>query len=156
MALGEYRQVLATDINFVVNAAAERGGILSAASGNIASYVASVVASGTTPIGILLDDVESLNPMLHPQYYQRNVTDIGGKVGIATQGEFITDFLDPDAEVHIDAGDRAYLQNSGLLTIRALAPGVVGSAGGSGVGIVVGRFLSSVDSNGFAKVWIDL
>ena len=156
MALAEYRQVLATDMNYVVNAAAERGGILSAASGNIASYVTTVVASGTVPIGILLDDVEDLNPMKTPQYYQRTVTDLGGVVGIATKGEFITDFVDGYAKPHIDAGDRAYLTHSGLLTIAALAPGIVGSAGGSGLGILVGRFLSNPDSNGFTKVWIDL
>lgn len=156
MALGEYRQVLATDINWVVDAAAERGGILSAASGNIASYNTSITASGVTPIGILLDDVEDLNPMKHPQFYQRNVTDIGGKVGIATKGEFITDFVDGYAKPHIDAGDKAYLTHSGLVTIRALAPGIVSAAGGSGVGVEVGRFLSNVDSNGFVKLYLNL
>lgn len=156
MALGEYRQVLATDMNFTVDAAAERGGVLCAASGAIASYVTSITSSGVTPIGILLEDIEELNPMKHPMYYQRCVSDVGSKVGIMTKGECVTDFIDGYAKPHIDAGDKAFLTHSGLLTIRALAPGVTGGAGGSGLGIEVGRFLSTIDSNGFVKVSINL
>ena len=163
MAMGPSRQVLATDTNFVVNAAAERGGILCAASGLVASYVANInsVASGVpfkiVPVGMLLEDIESLNFYTHPQYRQRTVSDIGSKVGIMTLGEAVTDFIDGYAKPHIDAGDAAYLTHSGLLTIRELAPGVVGSNPEQGTsGIVVGRFLSEVDSNGFAKVWISV
>lgn len=163
MAMGESRQVLATDMNWTVAAAAERGGILCAASGLAAAYNTNISspASGlpfkVVPIGMLLEDVESLNPMLQPQYYQRNVSDLGSKVGIATMGEFVTDFIDGYAKPHIDAGDAAYLTHSGLLTIRELAPGVVSSNPEQGTsGIVVGRFLSSVDSNGFARVLISI
>jgi len=133
MAMGPHRQVIDTDVNFVVNAAAERGGILCAASGQIASYVTNVLsatASGlaeVTPIGMLLSDVENLNYMKHPMYRQRTVADIGSKVGIMVRGEAVTDFIDGYAKPHIDSGDTAYLTHSGLLTIRDLAPGVVGS-----------------------------
>lgn len=163
MAMGPHRQVLNTDVNFVVNAAAERGGILCAASGNIASYVTNVTAtpsgfpSKVVPIGMLLEDIESLNFFTHPQYRQRTVSDIGSKVGIMTRGEAVTDFVDGYAKPHIDAGDKAYLTHSGLLTIYELAPGVVNSNPEQGTsGILVGRFLSEVDSNGFVKVWVDL
>lgn len=156
MALGEYRDVLATDINFIADTAMERGGLAFAASGNIVSYPTTITASGSTPVGILLEDIEDLNFMKQPQYFQRNVSDIGSKVGIMTKGQCVTDFIDGYAKVHIDAGDKAYATHSGLLTIRALAPGIVSAAGGSGVGLEVGRFLSSIDSNGFVKVYIDI
>lgn len=159
MALGESRQVLSTTMDFTVAAAAERGGILCAASGSTASYVTDIGAqpSGITPIGILLEDIEDMNFMKHPQYEYRNVMDLGSKVTIAMQGEFYTDFIDGYAKPHIDAGDVAYLTHSGLLTIRALAPGIVGAnAGVTTSGIEVGRFMSSIDSNGFAKVWLNI
>lgn len=156
MALRPHLQVLATDINWIVTAAAERGGILSAASGNVASYVTSVVASGTVPIGILMEDIESMNYMNHPQYLQRRVSDLGSKVGIMTEGECVTNFVDGFAKPHISAGKQAFLTHSGLVTVRDYAPGVEGSAGGSGVGIKVGRFLSNVDSDGFVKLWVSL
>lgn len=166
MALGENRQVLSTTMDFVVNAAAERGGIMCAASGSIASYVTSIGGgvgitgnpSGIVPVGVLLADIESMNYMKHPQYLQRDVADLGSKVSLMTQGECYTDFLDPFAEPHIHAGKVAYLTNSGMVTTRDFAPGEIGSSNplGGGSGIIVGRFMSDVDSNGFAKLWVNL
>lgn len=158
MALRESRRVGTTDINYVVEAAAERGGLLSAASGLVASYDTSITPSSVVPIGILLEDVEAQNYMTHPMYYQRNVSDLGSKVGIMTEGEVETDFLDPDAEAHIDAGKKAYLTHSGLLTIEELAPGVVdANATDQGTsGVLVGRFLGSVDGDGYCRVHIKL
>jgi len=157
MALRPWRRVEATTIEYTVAAATERGGVLSATSGQAAAYDTSVTPSSVVPIGILLEDIESMNFMTHPQYYQRNVSDLGSKVGILTKGEVETDFLEPAAEDHIDAGQKAYLTESGYLTIEALAPGVVDSLPEQGTsGVLVGRFLSTVDGDGFAKVRIDL
>lgn len=157
MALRESRRVEATCIDYVVTGASERGGVLSAASGQTASYVASITPSSVVPVGILLEDIEAQNYMTHPQRYQRNVSDLGSVVGVLTKGEVWTDFLDPDAEVHIHSGKKAYLHNSGLLTVEELAPGVVGSVAAQGTsGVLVGRFMSEVDGDGFAKVRIDL
>jgi hypothetical protein len=157
MALRESRRVEATTIEYVVTAAAERGGVLSAASGNVASYNTSITPSSIVPIGILLEDIESQNYMTHPQYYQRNVSDLGSQVGIMTKGECVTDMIDPYAENHISAGKRAYLTHSGLLTTWDYAPGVVGANADIGhSGVLVGHFMSNRDSNGFARVRIDL
>jgi len=157
MALREWRRVEATTIEYVVNTAHERGGVLSATSGQIAAYDTSVTPSSVVPIGILLEDIESMNFMTHPQYYQRNVSDLGSKVGIATKGEFETDMIEPAAEAYIDAGKKAYLTESGYFTIQELAPGNVGVPSEAGQsGVQVGRFLSTVDSDGYARVRIDL
>ena len=157
MALREARREEATTIEYIVAAAAARGGLLTAASGLVAAYDTAITPSSVVPIGILLEDVEAQNYMTHPMYYQRNVSDLGSKVGILTKGEVVTDFLDPDAEVHIDAGMKAYLHNSGLLTIEAMAPGVEGAQDSDTTsGVYVGRFMSTVDGDGFARVRIDL
>lgn len=157
MALRETRRVEATTIEYVVTAAAERGGVLTAASGNVASYNTSITPSSIVPVGILLEDIESMNYMLHPQYNQRNTSDLGSQVGIMTKGEVITDFIDPYARAHVSAGKRAYLTHSGMLTTWDFAPGVVGANADIGhSGVLVGNFMSSIDSAGFARVRIDL
>ena len=157
MALRESRRVEATTIEYIVAAAAERGGLLSAASGLVAAYDTSITPSSVVPIGILMEDIEAQNYLTHGMRYQRNVSDLGSKVGIITKGEVETDFLDPDAEAHIDAGKKAYLTHSGLLTVEEMAPGVVDSNPEQGTsGVYVGRFMSTVDGDGFARVRIDL
>ena len=157
MALREWRRVEATTIEYTVAAATERGGVLNASSGQIAAYGTTVTPSSVVPIGILLEDIEAMNFMTHPQYYQRNVSDLGSKVGILTKGEVETDMLGYGAAAHIDAGKKAYLTHSGLLTVEELAPGVVGSNAEQGTsGVYIGRFLSTVDSDNFCRVRIDL
>lgn len=147
MALREWRRVEATTIEYIVNTAHERGGVLSAQSGLIAAYTASITPSSVVPIGILLEDVEAQNYMTHPQYYQRNVSDLGSKVGILTKGEVETDMLVTAAEAHIDAGQKAFITDSGMLTIEALADANAPQ---------VGRFMGTVDGDGFVRVRIDL
>ena len=157
MALREWRRVEATTIQFVVNTAHERGGVLSATSGQIAAYDTSVTPSSIVPIGILLEDIEAMNFMKHPQYYQRNVSDLGSPVGILTEGAVETDFIEYDALPYISAGKKAYLTHSGLLTVAELAPGVVDSNPEQGTsGVLVGRFISTPDSDNFVRVRIDL
>lgn len=156
MALRESRRVEATTIDYVVTAAAERGGLLTAASGQVASYNTSITPSSVVPIGILLEDVESQNYLTHPQYYQRNVSDLGSVVGILTKGEVWTDFIDGYANVHIHAGKKAYLTHSGLLTTFEFAPGIINSQQVGLSGIEVGHWMSDIDGDGFAKVRIDL
>lgn len=157
MALRESRRVENTSIDYIVTAAAERGGVLSAASGAVASYNTSITPSSVVPVGILLEDIESQNYLTHPQRYQRNVSDLGSVVGVMTKGEVWTDFIDGYAKPHVHAGKLAYLTHSGLITVHDFAPGVVGSVAAQGEsGVIIGRFLSEIDSDGFAKVRIDL
>lgn len=162
MALRESRRVEATCIDYIVTAAAERGGVLTAVSGAVASYNTNIGSStnppsGIVPVGILLEDIESQNYLTHPQRYQRNVSDLGSLVGVMTKGEVWTDFIDGYAKPYIHAGKTAYLTHSGLITTYDFAPGIVGSLKEQGTsGIAIGRFLSEIDSDGFAKVRIDL
>jgi hypothetical protein len=50
-----------------------------------------------------------------------------------------------------NGGDLAYLAHSGNL-----ASSNIGGGAHEGAGLVVGRFLSDVDEDGYAKVFIDL
>lgn len=157
MALRESRRVEATTIDYVVTAAAERGGVLCATSGQVASYVTTITPSSVAPVGILLEDIESQNYLTHPQRYQRNVSDLGSPVGILTKGEVWTDFIDGYAKPHVHAGKAAYLTHSGLITTYDYAPGVVNHNTDIGPsGVKIGRFMSDITSDGYAKVRIDL
>jgi len=157
MALGVNRQIYATSMDYIATAAMERGGVACAASGSTVSYPTSITPSSVVPVGILLTDVEAQNYLTHPQYMQRNVVDLGSKVAIAQQAEVYTDFIDPYATNHVSAGKVAYLTHSGMLTTWDFAPGVAGANADIGhSGIAVGRFMSECDSNGFAKVYIDI
>lgn len=147
MALGPNRQVFQTTVDYAVNAAAVRGGILSySATAGEAEY--NTAGSGAAPLGILLDDVEDLNFDLHPEYLQRNVVDIGSVVGIANKGVF-----DTDAVVVGNApaqGLPAYLHPDGEVSTVQLDDGV------GNVSPLVGTFRSSLDANGFVRLLLDL
>lgn len=160
MALGPLRQVYQTNIDVQVNSAAERGGVLSIVSGStvgvtVGSYAAS--PSGALPLGILLDDVESLNFAKHPEYRQRNVVALGNVVGVVTKGEVVTDFVN-STDTTIAAGQRAYLYTNGTLATKTF----INSNGGNvfednttNGAPLVGRFLGPKDSDGFVKVYIE-
>ena len=147
MALGPNRQVFQTTIDYAVNAAAERGGILSySATAGEAEY--DVDGSGALPIGILLDDVEDLNFDRHPEYLQRNVVDIGSVVGIANEGVFDTDqVVSGNSPAQ---GNPAYLHPNGQVSTVQLDDGV------GNVSPRVGTFRSSLDANGFVRILVDL
>ena len=122
MSLQPLRQTEQVNIDFITPWTQERGGCLSIvqASGmHFAEYAAN--PSGLFPMGIQLNDIEWMN--LARQYHRTYAhpaatTDVPcGVVGIATQGDFITDW------VHIVGtvmpGDPAYSGPSGTFTNSA-------------------------------------
>lgn len=147
MALGPNRQVFQTTVDYAVNAAAVRGGILSySATAGEAEY--NTAGSGAAPLGILLDDVEDLNFDRHPEYLQRNVVDIGSVVGIANKGVFDTDAV---VTGNLPAqGLDAYLHPGGEVSTVQLDDGVGNTSP------KVGTFRSSLDANGFVRLLLDL
>lgn len=114
MGLRPHREVMATTNQFVGNAAMERGGVVSVASGQIGSYATE--ASGAIPIGVLLNDIEDINYFKERENLNLSRHDIGSVLAIVTRGEVETDFLDPAATGTINAGDIAYLSSSGWIT----------------------------------------
>jgi hypothetical protein len=153
----EYNEV--TDItNFWTTVAAEKGGIASvvtqgsgAAIGqnitdepNVVGYATS--ASGAVPKGVLLQTVTE--PMSatrdYINYYNQEIRP-GDKCTLVKKGFVVTDMITGTPAV----GGIAYLGASGLISTTS------GSFGGVATP-VVGRFETTVDAAGFARVSIDI
>lgn len=154
MALLPQRQVFDTQVDLSVSGVAERGGIMSFVPGvnGLCAYANAVAVSGelVNPAGLLLDDVEALNYFLHPEYRQRNVVPQGSVVGLATEGEFWTDFVETAVgAVSVGTyapGDRLYLADDGNVSRLNVL----------GVRREIGRALSALGSDGFLKIHLDL
>lgn len=156
MALKQDRYTLQTDISFFMNEAAERGGIASvstAASGAamdngnaLVTYAAD--ASGVVPMGVLINDMVDID--LTRQHLNQHKDEVpkGGKVTLLTKGWVVTDQIEGSVT---DGTELAYLGHSGKI-----AASKVIDDDSSEAGLVVGRFASTVDQNGFAKIFIDL
>ena len=155
MALKTDRSTLQTDISFFMNEAATRGGVAVISTGGsgasmdngsaLVTYAAA--ASGKVPVGLLLNDMVNIDLTRQHLNQHKDEVQKGGKVTLLNKGWVVTSNIegtDPNA------GDVAYLAHSGNLATSNL--------GGDDAGhqMVVGRFLSDIDEDGYAKVYIDL
>ncbi len=147
MALGADRQVWQTNVRFASSGAMERGGIASFVPwvNGIVYYAA---GSGQSAAGLVLDDIESMNYFTHPEYLQRNVSPLGAAVGLATEGEFLTDMLDSSNTTY-KAGDQLYLFSAGKITN-------VDSKAVDTQADKVGVCLSAKDANGFVRMTVEI
>jgi hypothetical protein len=156
MALKPDRYELQTDISFFMNEVAERGGIAvmnGAPSGaamdsaaNIVTYVAN--PSGKVPVGVLMNDMKNYDLTTQHVNQHKNEVQKGGKVTILRKGYVVTNRISTSGTPV--AGDYAYLADSGLISTSARA--LVLDSGAQ----PIGRFLSAKDSEGYAKVEINL
>ncbi len=155
MALKSDRSTLQTDISFFMNEAATRGGVAVISTGGsgasmdngsaLVTYAAA--PSGTAAVGLLMNDMVNIDLTRQHLNQHKDEVQKGGKVTLLNKGWVVTSNLegtDPNA------GDLAYLAHSGNLSSSNI--------GGtdSAEKMVVGRFLSDVDEDGYAKVFIDL
>ena len=156
MALKQDRYTLQTDISFFMNEAAERGGIASvgtAASGAAMDNGAALVtyaadASGVVPMGLLVNAIVDIDLTRQHLNQHKDEVQKGGKVTLLTKGWIVTDQIEGAVT---DGTELAYLGHSGKI-----AASKVIADDSSEAGLVVGRFASKVDQNGFAKIFIDL
>ena len=159
MALKTDRSTLQTDISFFANAAATRGGVVSlstAGSGasmdNGTALVAyAAVASGNVPMGLLVNDMVDIDLTRQHLNQHKDEVQKGGKVTLLQKGWVVTNSLegtDPNG------GDPAYLAHSGNISSSLISTDDTGDI--AGAHLIVGRFLSDVDEDGYAKVFIDL
>jgi hypothetical protein len=149
MALKPDRIESLVDISFFMNTEEERGGVACLVTGGsgvamddsdaVVSYA--TTPSGETPIGVLLNDVVDIDLTRQHINFHKDEVSVGGKVALLRVGQVTTDQIDGAPS----AGDAAYVGVSGLLTEVA----EVGAA-------KVGTFLSGPDSDGFAKVSINI
>ena len=161
MALKSDRHELQTDISFFMNEVKNRGHVVchsgSGASGaamDNSSALVTVAASpsGKIPVGLLLNDMVNIDQTRQHINWHKDEVQKGGKVTLLRKGWVVTDSIYSGASPAV--GDLAYLGHSGLLADTPVAADdrtVSRSAG-----LIVGRFMSKVDEDGYAKVEISL
>lgn len=154
MALKADRYEFQTDISFFYNAGtATRGGVVvldTAGSGaamdqgvNLVKYAAAT--SLTAPVGILLNDVVNKDlTRTHLNQYKDEVQK-GGKVTVLRKGYVVTNNITGNAI----AGSGAYACHVNAGNVRVDSPALSGL-------LLVGRFLSNKDADGYAKVEVNL
>lgn len=149
MALKPDRYFVADDISFFMDEVAERGGVVSLSTGGsgaamdqgvaLATYAAT--QSGKTVLGVLMQDMVNKDlTQMHINFYKDEVQK-GSKVQIWTNGTVVTNMIYPGLTP--SAGGTAYLGPSGLIQTTNV---------NSVASPVVGKFLSSKDADGYAKV----
>ena len=149
MALKADRHELDTDISYFMNETASRGVLVSistAGSGaamDNASALVTVAAngSGAAVLGVLLNDMVDIDQTRQHVNFHKDEVVKGNKVTILTKGWVVTDQISGTPT----AGQTAYIANSGKFTPS--------SASGYAA---VGRFLSTKDADGYAKVAVNL
>jgi hypothetical protein len=150
MALKPDRIETVTDVSFFMNSTAERGGVATISTGGSgvamddASAVVAYAAdpSGAKPVGVLLNDVVNLDLTRQHINWHKDEVQQGGKVTLLQVGQVTTDQVAGSPA----AGDVAYVD----------ASGTIGNDSDSGNNAQVGRFLSSVDADGYAKVAVNI
>ena len=153
MALKGDRYEANTDISFFMNVVSERGGpVVLAGVGSGAALdqgvaqvtvtSATVPPSGAVPIGLLLNDVVDIDQTRQKINMHKDEMQRGGKVCILRHGWVVTNMI----EGAPSAGATAYVGNSGLIS-GTPANDFVAS---------IGRFDSTVDEDGYARVFVNL
>lgn len=138
-----------SDISFFCNHAAHRGGVVSlvtVGSGGAMDQGAAAVgyasaASGKVPVGYLMNDVVDVDLTKYELNSQKDEIQKGGKVNLRTWGWLVTNMIKSgDTPV---ATSKAYLGVDGQVTVTNT---------GAAASPYVGVFLSSKDSDGYAKI----
>jgi hypothetical protein len=160
MALKPDRIELLTDVSFFMTSIpagstyVERGGVacvvaatsgvgVSMDDGNaVVAYSASSSGVNAKPVGILLNDVVNLDLTRQHINWHKDETQVGGKVTLLRVGQVTTNML--VAGTTPSAGADAYVGVSGL----------IGTSSTNAV--KVGQFLSAKDTDGYAKVSVNL
>tara|TARA_R110002020_G_scaffold106532_2_gene247945 strand:+ start:9605 stop:10096 length:492 start_codon:yes stop_codon:yes gene_type:complete len=162
MALKADRHEVVTDISFFMNETAERGVIVAhstAGSGSAmddsnALVTVPTTASGTFPAGLLLNDMVNLD--LTRQHLNQHQDEVqkGGKVTLLKQGWIVTNKLEVNSKPTVGAA--AYYASSGLLSTTNPDANAGRGSDVEQHSTRVGRFLSTEDADGYAKVYIDI
>jgi hypothetical protein len=151
MALKSDRVEAYTDISFFCNdASAERGVVVVHSTGgsgvamddSLAVVTVSASQSGTKPVGLLLNDVVSLDLTRQHINWHKDEVQTGSKVTLLRQGQVTTNMVVSGVSPTI--GEDAYYGANGKLTNVSTNS------------VKVGRFLSVKDADGYIKVDINI
>jgi hypothetical protein len=148
MALKPDRIETVTDVSFFMNTTATRGGVASVSTGGsgvamddanaVVAYASAV--NGALPVGVLLNDVVDLDLTRQHINWHKDEVQKGGKVALLRVGQVTTNLV---AGLPA-AGSGAYVGVSGLIGTDPTDS------------VKIGSFLSSVDSDGYAKVSVNI
>ncbi len=138
-----------TDVSYFMNEVAERGIVVihdTSGSGAAMDDPNAVVIIPTGSLGscagLLLNDVVNLDLTRQHINWHKDEIQLGGKVTLMRQGQVTTDqIVTGDAPV---AGDDLHFNANGELSVLS-----VGSE-------KIGKFLSSIDADGFAKIEVNI
>jgi hypothetical protein len=158
MALKADRIHGASHIDFFMNETAERGGIVCVSTGGsgaamdqslqLCTYAAN--PSGKYPLGVLMNDMVNLDLTRQHENWNKDEIQQGGKVTIWNQGTVLTNRVYPGHTP--TAGMVAYLAHSGLVGTSSPATADATYPENSRT---VGRWLSSKDEDGYAKLAVN-
>ena len=145
MALKGYREVVETNREYKLNEESERGLIVVAdATAGYVKVPPTPLTGSELPLGLLMDDMEDLDYSDRPMKLQKNVVPLDSQVSLAMDGKYMTNMI-PD-QVTVAQGEIAYLADGGYISNVAHASGT----------IVVGRWMSTQDSDGYALLSLDI
>ncbi len=152
MAIKNLRQHVDSRIDFFMNEVAERGGFVvlsTAGSGMAVDQSQAVVTyaaapSGSYVVGALMCDMVNNDLTRVHENWHKNEMQIGSKAELWTKGFITTNMVYPG--ITVSAGNPAYLAHSGLVHTKDVIGG----------NLLVGRFDSIKDEDGYAKVSFNL
>ena len=153
MALKSDRNEVQTDISFFMNEVATRGGVVSLSTGGSGAAMdqgSALVTYAGSGARVVLNDMVNLD--LTRQHINQHKDEVqkGGKVTILRKGYVVTNAI--EGTTTSLAGKPAFLAHSGNVSQSAIAEG----DSFKDMVPIVGRFLSGIDEDGYAKVEIDL
>ena len=154
MALKADRHELDTDISFFMNETAEKGQIVvlstvgSGAAMDQGKALVTVAEATTSNVvaGVLLNDVVDLDLTRQHINFHKDEVQKGGKVTLLKKGYIVTNMIEGTPT----AGALAFLDDSD--TGKFAVEGSIAT----GDDTVVGRFMSTLDEDGYAKVEVNL
>lgn len=161
MALKPDRIHIDSQIDFFMNETAERGkiAVISTAGSGAAMDQATQLAtctyssiSGQKPLGVLMCDMVDIDLTRQHENWHKEEVVKGGKVTIWSKCTIVTDQVYPGDTP--TAGQAAYLAPSGYIS-NAMKQ-TDGSAVDTAQRYTIGRFLSTKDEDGYAKVSVNL
>lgn len=160
MALKPDRFTVENEIAYFCNDVAIRGvllGFSTAGSGVSLDQTANLAVvpganpSGVKPLGVLMNDMVNTDLTRYHINFYKDEMPVGGKCTILKKGWIVTDKIFP-GNTPVGNGDTAYMGPSGLFATQAYAGGFQATGVGAYALLPVGKFLSSKDERGFAKV----
>lgn len=153
MALKGDRTESINDVSYFMNEVAERGGLVvmsTASSGigldNAAQLVTYTWASGSYPVGILMQDMVNVDQTKYHTNPYKDEAQKGSKVRILRDGWVVTNMIYPGQTP--TAGAVAYVGHSGYISNAQL--------GGDVRNRQIGVFETTKDEDGYARVYVKL